>query len=242
MDDSQWTLLSNLLQNYQEGKLFSITQTIKYENDSLRFLNPSSVQNLLRSFYETAGNSLQFNADIAHLESDDRSILLHTAANNVACIGGIMTLFHSQLIHYELLWKYLENIYGKIAMHYNRWSALFTEPDMILCKLSIALFAFSTNTRMLCRNVQGEYQNVKRILSIQDKYAEVTWKYLLYKYGYEESIKRYVHVIRWFLALTVFIPYAHGTDSHTNDVELLVEETEMALILDDVDRIFEDKV
>ena len=129
------------------------------------------MQNLLRSFYETAGNSLRSNVDIAHLESNDRSILLHTAANNVTCIGAMMIFYHSQLIHYEQLWKYLGDIYGKIAMGYNRWSAQFTEPNMILCKLSIALFALLTNTRILCRNVEGEYQNVKGILSIQDKYA-----------------------------------------------------------------------
>ena len=49
-------------------------------------------------------------------------------------------------------------------------------------------------------------------------------------------------MIKWFLTLSVFMPYAHDADTHVNDVELLVEETEMALILDDVDRIIENKV
>ena len=200
------------------------------------------MQNLLRSFYETAGNSFRSNVDIAHLESNDRSILLHTAANNVTCIGAMMIFYHSRITHYPLFWKYLEDIYGKIAVNYNRWSAQLTESDIILCKLSMNLFALSTNTRIFCRNVEVEYRNVKHILSIQDKYAEITWKYLLYKYGYEDSIKRYVHMITWFLALTVCMQYAHGADVHVNDVESLVEETEMALILDDVDRIVEDKM
>ena len=239
LDNSQWILLSNLIHNYQHSELFLITETIKRENDSLKTLNPSTVQSLLRSFYETAGNSLQSNVNIAHLESDDRSILLHTAATNVTCIGAMMIFYHSRLTHYPLFWKYLEDIYGKITMNYHRWSTQFTEPDMILCKLSITLFALSTNTRIVCRNVEGEYQNVKQILSIQDKYAEITWKYLLYKYGYKESIKRYVHIIEWFLALTVFMQYAHGTDAHVNDIESLIEQMEMAFILDDVDRMVE---
>ena len=239
MDNSQWILLSNLINNYQEGQLFSISQTIKHESDSLGILNPSTVHNFFKSFYETAGNSLRSNVDIARLESNDRSILLHTAANNVTCIGAMMIFYHSRLIHYPLFWKYVEDIYGKITMNYHRWAAQFTEPDMILCKLSMNLFALLTNTRMLCRNVEREYQNVKQILSIQDKYAEVTWKYLLYKYGYEDSIKRYGHMIKWFLALTVFMQYAYSVDAHVKDVESLIEETEMALILDDVDKITE---
>ena len=242
MDDSQWILLSNLVQNYQEGQLFSISETIKHESDSLGILNPSTVQNLLKSFYEIAGNSLRSNVDIARLESNDRSVLLHTAANNTTCIGAMMTLYHSQLIHYPLLWKYLEDIYGKITTNYYRWSTQFTEPDMILCKLSMNLFALLTNTRMLCRNVEREYQNVKQILSIQDKYAEVIWKYLLYKYGYDDSIKRYVHMIKWFLTLTEFMQYVYSVDAHVKDVESLIEETEMALILDDVDKITESDI
>ena len=239
LDDSQWILLSNLVHMYQDTELFSLSEVIKSESDSLKMINQSTWQNFLKCFYVTAGNSLRSNVDITHLESDDRSILLHTAANNVTCVGAMIIFYHSQLIHYPLLWKYLEGIYGKIAMNYNRWSAQFVDPDMILCKLSIALFALSTNTRMLCRNVQGEYQNLHQILSIQDRYTELTWKYLLYKYGYEESIKRYVHMIKWFLALTVYMQYAHCVDTHMNDVELLIEETELALILDDAEEAVE---
>lgn len=241
LDNAQWTLLSNLVHNYQEGQLFSLSQTIKHENDSLGILNRSTVQHLLKSFYEIAGNSLRSNADIVRLESDDRSILLHTAANNVTCLGATMTFYHWQLFHYPILWKYLEDTYGKIAMNYHRWSAQFTQPDMIVCKLSVTLFALSTNTRITSRDLDGEYENIKLILDIQDKYAELTWKYLLYKYGYEESIKRYMRIIEWFLASTIFIQYAHSADAHVNDIQSLIEKTEMALILDDVDRIVQDE-
>ena len=241
MDDSQWILLSNLVHTYQDTELFSLSEIIKSESDSLKMINQFTWENFLKCFYVTAGNSLRSNVDIIHLESDDRSILLHTAANNVTCVGAMMIFYHSQLINCELLWKYLGESYEKSTMDYNRWSAQFVDPDMILCKLSIALFALSTNTRILCRNVQGEYRNLHQILSIQDRYAELTWKYLLYKYGYKESIKRYVHMIKWFLALTVYMQYAHRVDTHVTNVESLIEETELALILDDAEEIVEEK-
>ena len=242
LDNSQWILLSNLIHNYQHSELFLITETIKRENDSLKIVSQSAIHNLLRSAYETAGNSLRANVDIAQLPSDDRPILLHTAATNVTCAGGQLIYYHSQLLNYESFDKHLHQIYGKKATDCNRWATAFTEPDIILCKLSISLLALSTNTRLFCPNLEGEYRNVNQILDIQDKYAEITWKYLVYKYGYKESIKRYVHIIEWLLALTVFMQYAHTTDAHVNDVESLIEHTEMSLILDDVDRILDDAV
>ena len=237
LDNSQQNLLSNLIQNYQESDLLSISHTIKYESDLLGIINPLTLQSLLASFYETAGKSLRSNDDIAHLESHDRSILLHTAVANATCAGGQLIYYNSQLVPYDLVWKYLEGIYGKVASYYQQLSSKFAESDVVIWKLSIALFILSTNTRIFCRHVEGEYRNLKQILNIQDKYAEVAWKYLLYKYGDKEAIKRYVRMIEWFLSLTVFVQHAYNVDMYVNDVESLVEQTEMALILNDVDEI-----
>jgi hypothetical protein len=117
-------------------------------------------------------------------------------------------------------------------MSYHRWASKLTEPDIILFKLSLALFAFSTNSRTFHRNVGLEYTNLNQILEIQNKYAELTWKYLLYKYGYYQAIKRFLHIIEWFLAVSLFMSYAHNAQAH---IKSLTEETELTLILDDVD-------
>ena len=242
LDYDQWTLLSNLIHNYQESKLLFICEKMLDESGSLGMINPTTFQDSVTCFYETAGNSLLSNVDIVRLSSDDRSILLHSAATNVTCIGGQSIYYHSQLINCNLCWKYLDQIYGKIPVDYKRWSSGLVDPNLIICKLSIPVFALSTNSRIFCRKINGEYRNLKQVLKIQDKYAEVLWKYLLYQYGYKESIRRYVRIIQWFLAITVFVQFAHSVDTHVNDVESLVENTEMALLLDDVDRIVQDVV
>ena len=154
-------------------------------------------------------------------------------------MGAQLVFYHSQLIYYELFWRYLEEIYGKTTMLHNRWSSTFAEPNIIICKISLALFVFPPNARIFHRNLRAEYTNIKGILHIHNTYAEITWKYLIYRYGYDKSIKQYLHIIEWFLALTAFIQCAHHADIHVNDVDSLVEQTEIALILDDVDKIVE---
>ena len=126
--------------------------------------------------------------------------------------------------------KYLEHIYGKIIIDYQQLSSKFAEPDMILCKLCIPLFTLSTNTRIFSRNIDGEYRNISQILSIQDKYSELLWKYLLCRYNYREAIKKYIRIIQWFLMLPTFMQYAYNVDRYVNDVESLVEQMELTLI------------
>ena len=242
LDQNQWTLLSNLIHNYRDSKLFLISETVKNEINSWQSINQTTLRELLAAFYEIAGASLRSNADIAYLPSDDRSILLHTATSNVVCIGAQFILYHSQLRNYNLIWYYFEQIYGATVANCNRWSLKFADSDLIVSKLSIALFTFSSNAKIFYRDIQTESTNIHNILSIQDRYAEAIWKYLIYKYGYEESIKRYLHIIEWFLAIMVFIQTVHEVDLYINEVESIIETTEIALILDDVDRIVDNNI
>ena len=242
LDSNQWTLLSNLIHSYQDSRLFSMCERIRNEIHSSKIVREASLHHLLTTFYDIAGNSLCSNADITRLPFDDRLILLYTAATNATCLGAHFIYYHSHLIYYELFWHYLEPIYGRTAVNYTKWSSRFTDPDPILCKLSIALYTFSSNTRVFYRNIQSEYTNIKEILDIQNKYAEVTWKYLLYKNGYKDTVRKYLHMIEWFLALTVTMHHGHSIDKHVNDVESLVEKTELTLVLDDVDRIVYDGI
>jgi hypothetical protein len=82
-----------------------------------------------------------------------------------------------------------------------------------------------------------EYKNSNQILNIENKYADLTWKYLIYKYGYKQAIQRFVCLIQWFLSISVVMSYLRNTQVHANDIESMVEQTELKLILDDVERI-----
>jgi hypothetical protein len=70
-----------------------------------------------------------------------------------------------------MFWNYFINNYGKITVNYHRHASKFTEPDIIILKLSVALFAFSTNARTFYRNIDIEYANLNQILEIQNKAA-----------------------------------------------------------------------
>jgi hypothetical protein len=42
--------------------------------------------------------------------------------------------------------------------------------------------------------------------------------------SYIQAIQRFVHLIRWFLAISVFMSYAHNAQAHVNNIQSLIEQ------------------
>ncbi|CAM4923298.1 unnamed protein product [Rotaria socialis] len=240
LDRNEWALLTNITNSYDESKLFLTSQHLQSEHDSSRCLvtiNEELVRKYIVSIYESSGIFIGRNSDISNLSSNSRSIILHTAADNVTCLMSSFTLYHSHLFQHKALTNFLASQYGKIEVDYYCWSTKFTPLDSVLFKLGLSLFAFSLNARIFHRDMCIEFDNLGEILEIQNKYAELTWKYLIYRYGYHEAIRKFTILIQWFLSATVLISYAHNTETHANDIDSLIEQAELTFILDDAEKM-----
>ncbi|CAF3443179.1 unnamed protein product [Rotaria socialis] len=86
---------------------------------------------------------------------------------------------------------------------------------------------------------ERDLTNPIHILEIQNKYAEVAWKYLLYRYCYRESVKRFLNLIIWLTSINILLAHARTLVLHVNDIDCVIEQTELTFILDDVDEIVE---
>lgn len=189
----------------------------------------------LSSFYQEAGTAFRTNGDFRSLSSSDRSILLHTATHNSTCLAGIYTFAQTSLYRHKALRDYLDKIYTPLTMKYHRWVTQFAQCDLIVFKLALALFSVSTVSRICEPDLKDEYVDVKTILEIENRYAELMWKYLSYRYTFKEAVKQYFQIIRWFSAMNVFMSVASSVQAHVTDMNTLIEDTELKLILDDFD-------
>ncbi|CAF4335825.1 unnamed protein product [Adineta steineri] len=122
-----------------------------------------------------------------------------------------------------------------------RWTMKFINPDIIIFKLALSLFAFSKTNYSYFPNISIDSTNSYTIYHIQNKYAEVTWKYLNYRFGRCEAVKHFHSIIYWHMALTESIIHAQTVSTHVDNIDSLVELTELTLILDDVEEIIETK-
>ncbi|CAF3523541.1 unnamed protein product [Rotaria sp. Silwood1] len=182
----QWTLLTNLYHCYNESQILPFTQRLvdKYDSSISNYMiYKVFVEEFLVSIYETAGTYLRSNDDLRKLSSDDRSIILRTAADNVCCMSGTFIMQYSYLYGLDAFLNAMIVKYGK----------------------------------------------------------QVTWKYLLYKHGYYDAVKRYLNIILWLTSMSILTFHAQTLKAHINDVYSIIEQTELTLILDDVDQIIETK-
>ncbi|CAF5126397.1 unnamed protein product, partial [Rotaria sp. Silwood1] len=71
--------------------------------------------------------------------------------------------------------------------------------DMIIMKLFLAILSFSTFNSTTYSNISPmNLSNHQQLLDIQNKYIELTWRYLLYKYNFQRAVILFSDLIRCF--------------------------------------------
>ncbi|CAF4149130.1 unnamed protein product, partial [Adineta steineri] len=241
---SQWTLLSNLYNSFDESQLSFLGKSLADTHNSLQPVNVTYqrlVENYLLSIYETTGRYLCLNDDICKLSFPDRSILLRSAADNISSMASIFIIHHFDLFNLDSFLKIMSAMFDNCGISLVQWPMKFINPDIIIFKLALSLFALSKTTYLYSPNISIDSTNSSTIFHIQNKYAEVTWKYLNYRYGWYEAVKHFHSIIYWLMALTMLMCDVQTFSRHVDSIDSLVELTELTFILDDVEKIIDTK-
>lgn len=241
LTSDDWNLLTNLVHNYNEGNMNVICQRWVFENDNLCTNNElcqTVTKEFFRLLYQTSKMCLCSNDDICTLPFDDRSILLRTGADCVTCFGGPFLMYHYQLTTCPAFTTMLRNIYGEQSLALTFNSVKYVDLDRILLKLAPLLLVFSQNISVYSPRIPFDhYADSRRIFHIQNTYVEVIWKYLLYKYDSKEVIRKFLELIQFLFSIIETMTHLQSFQSHVDDIHSLVENTELQLILDDVEHI-----
>ncbi len=144
---NQWDLLSNLVNICQESQLMSISQRLMNINDVIQLTINVTFETLLKEWiaccYETTGTYLCLNRDLCQLPTDDRSIILQSAADNVSCMVNALVIQDYPLYNLNAFRNIITSLYGKDVTDIHQWGMKFMDSDMIVIKLALSLFAFS---------------------------------------------------------------------------------------------------
>ncbi|CAF1113866.1 unnamed protein product [Adineta steineri] len=246
LTSSQWTLLSNLYNSFDESQLSLLGKSLVDTHNSLQPMDVTYqglVENYLLSFYEVTGKYLRLNDDICKLSFNDRSIVLRNAADNISCMASTFISHHFGLLSLNSFLNIIAAMFdNNRGISLTLWTMKFINPDIVIFKLALSLFSLSNTTYLYSQDISIGLTNSSTIFHIQNKYAEVTWKYLNYRYGWYEGVKHFHNIIYWHMALTVLMSPIQNFSKHVDNVDSLVELTELTLILnDDVEEIIETK-
>lgn len=187
---------------------------------------------MILSTYETAGSCIQSNDDVCRLSFDERSIVMRSAVNNICCIGGAFIMQFFDLYNVPFFMHVMNKKYGKYAMGMQLWARKFIDPDVVVMKLAISIFALSETFDF---DQSNRLININHIFKIQSKYAEILWKYLLYKYGDNGAIRKFLNMTSFLVHMNTLKIYAQNLGNHQENLDAIIEQIEIELIIHDTD-------
>ena len=236
-NSDQWIHISNLIHSYDEHCALPVAQTYMKELDSLPLklqfkVDLNKTLQLIKTFYDAVEPFIRSNHDFTSLPIRDRSIVLHGGIDNVSCLSGGFIVRQSGLITNAVFRQGLEKIYGTIPFNLSLTMVSLIDQDINLVKLTLALFTFCTsNCTIFNENVPLEYiTSYQAFLRIQNMYAELIWKYLLYKYTFVQAVIRFNHLVQCLIVALTIRTHLQTVPSHTDVVDSLIQKIEQQQI------------
>ena len=232
-NSDQWIHISNLMHSYDEHCVLPAAQAYMKELDSLPLklqfkIDLNKMLQLVTTFYDAVEPFIRSNHDFTSLPVHDRSIVLHGAIDNVSCLSGGFIARQSGLITNAAFRQGLEKIYGTIPFNLTLKMISLIDQDVSLVKLTFALFTFCTsNCTIFNENVSFRYiTSYQEFLRIQNTYAELIWKYLLYKYTFIQAVMRFSNLVQCLIVALTIRTHLQTVRSHTDVVDSLIQKIE----------------
>jgi len=231
----QWNLLSNLIHCYDEYGGHSLIQRYIQQQNALPVK--------LRFKYSSSGEFLAFmmgniqlafekNRDLLSLSSHDRTTLLRNTVEYRTSFGGMFMSRQHQLFNYPSFYNSLEIIFNQTAVAFSKRTINQLDPDDTFLKIIFAIMAFSTTNCTIYTKLDPiNLTDIKKVLSIQNVYVELAWRYILYKYGHHQAVIRFSNLIRCLLFLNRSIAEAHESKQFAEMIDTVIEQTEQILCL-----------
>ncbi|CAF1312769.1 unnamed protein product [Adineta ricciae] len=239
LDSDQWALMRNLVHSYDErhaiqaGKEF--VQELDRTHPKLRYrMSSKRILEICGLIYKQTEPCIRANRDFHTLSSHDRSIVLRGAVDNVSCFAGGFILWNSGLIIDSAVRKALENAFGTMAFNLTLLQISLLDQDLYTIKLTLALVAFCASN---CTSYDGDcstnhLRDPQKILSIENKYSELLWKYLLYKYSFSDAVRRFTQLVQCIVVSLTIRVYLQNIRNHTDVVDSLVQQIEQQQQID----------
>lgn len=205
----------------------------KNSSVELRFTS-SSVLSFYQLMLDGAQSLYTNNRDFLSLPFDDRSILLHNTLTHTGSISSNFICNQIQLLSYNAYYDTVAMIASPSISAIARRFAARLNFDMNVMKLFLAIFSFSTFRYTVYPNTSSaNLSDVKEVLRIQNRYIELTWRFLIYICGEERAVTNFSNFIRCIFVTNEALVEAQELQWFTGRIDSIAEKTEEILSLND---------
>ncbi len=236
---NEWNLLTNIINTYDEQNLFLQVKDFFQNQFSLPpkiRLKTSNTLNHISSLFSTIHTFIQRCPLFYSLPSHFRKQLIKRNLNTIGSFNGFYMAREMNIFENEIYSKYIDNIYGNGYSNSVICASKRLQENGILIKIMLMILIFSSNCAVVkidqLENIQIIF-NIKMLISIQDIFVTLIWKYLIYQYGFNEAILRFLSLIKSILDLIQRMDDGSKIQKHWTMVKNIIEQTTDSLNLED---------
>ncbi|CAF1096342.1 unnamed protein product [Rotaria sordida] len=241
LNSSEWNLLSNVVHAFNKFNMIpSIHNIMKYLDliEPTIEINISDSLNLFNSFYMSVKSFVSVTPDFRILTVAEQCSLFQRNLNGLFNLYGTLMLRDAGIFDNIRNERILIPLYGHEVVRQARKIIMRLDFDSTIVKIIHMIFAFSTNCYAVDydphMNKDPLLPGTFRLFGSQNVYTEILWKYMIYRYGYKETILRFAALIKQILdqimaTTDIYINNRH----HRTLVDDSIKEAETAVILNE---------
>jgi uncharacterized membrane protein len=176
----------------------------------------SHTHNLFTTYYTTAQSFVASAPDYKILTVNEQSSLLKRNLNGLFIFCAEIVCRDLQMLENPVWSKTLTYTLGSDMIERKRYLNSHLEHDKTLIKLMLIILAFSSNCYMLDerQTIFNDHllYGTFRLLGSQNVFVEILWKYMIYRYGYRETVLRFSALVKQTLDLISLVVNMYRSD------------------------------
>jgi hypothetical protein len=240
LTNSQWTLLSNILHAYDTFNLIPtlhhIVQNLSSSSSSQVCFEPKDAFETIGSMYTAIQSFVSSIPDFQVFSINEQQSLLQRNLHGIASFYSNLVFRETGLFENSKSFQSYKTAYGSETIQQSNCLIKRLSLDTTLCKLMLIPIAFSSNSFIVDIHENMHNDNLIfatfRLYGSQNVYVELLWRYMLYRYGYRDSVLQFSKLVKYILDmidLTATVYKSHKI--HHDFVVDVVEKTKEKLVI-----------
>ena len=170
--------------------------------------------------------------DFQILTTDEQSSLLKRNWQAITGLSVLLVLRDSAAFDGPEYTSNAIEVYGTEVVQRARRIRSRMDPDSTLTKLMLVVHTFSSNCLIMAapRSKQNDslILGTFRLLGSQNVFVELVWTYMIYRYGYRETVIRFASLVKQMLDMSSHLADSYLTSrAHHQFVDEMVGENKL---------------
>ena len=239
LTSANWRLLSNVVHAFDTYECVPIAKDIIKVVTNTYPPSTASALDLMTIIYSSLQTFIECIADFRVLTNNEQRSLFQRNIQGLLAFYSIISFREAGIFNDQTSENTVIPLYGYNNVQRTKHLCRLLDYDLTLAKLMLTTLAFSSNCYMISTEQIESYRDCLlhgtfRLFGSQNAYAELLWRYMLYKYDFSQAVRRFEALIKVSLdALTLSSNIYESNRTHQNFADELALQTEFSLQLDE---------